>query len=250
MCTLTIHRERGRLLVTMNRDEQRSRAPERAPDLYYHEPSGISTVSPIDSASGGTWIGASDRGVVACLLNAYQLSDNAVEAGARKSSRGAIIPEALREGGLGEVLRHARLQLPRGLYHSFHLVVASPGDAVVFHWDGVGSFTEEPLPLGWSFLTSSSWNTAEVLQWRRERFAEWQREGRAFHGEVPAIHLLQPEGREQWAPLVAREKTHTRSITQVLVDREAGEVRLRWWGSPERDLSQPGAALRLALAPE
>jgi uncharacterized protein with NRDE domain len=69
MCTVTVLRSPERLLLTMNRDERRTRGEELAP----RKAGGGSSpawIGPADGAKGGTWFGANDRGIMACLLNA------------------------------------------------------------------------------------------------------------------------------------------------------------------------------------
>lgn len=84
MCTVTVHRSANRLLVTMNRDEARDRAPEVPPAIHHND---VNWLAPSDSARGGTWIGVNDRGVVACLLNGYVEGDSVIRF--RKASRAA-----------------------------------------------------------------------------------------------------------------------------------------------------------------
>jgi len=67
MCTVSASLQQSTLIVTMNRDEQRSRregALNTNPERCY----------PTDIESGGTWCGINQFGVAFCLLNRYDVA--------------------------------------------------------------------------------------------------------------------------------------------------------------------------------
>ena len=57
-----------------------------------------------------------------------------------------------------------------------------------------------------------------MLPWRQEAFEAWLSEGAPFERGIPGYHLFQPPGKETIAPLMARDVSSTRSITQASVD--------------------------------
>ena len=67
MCSLSWVRRRDALIVVMNRDERRDRAPARPPRRWRGADGGFT--APVDGDAGGTWIAAKDSGVVLALLN-------------------------------------------------------------------------------------------------------------------------------------------------------------------------------------
>lgn len=240
MCTVTVLRDSSGILVTMNRDEQRSRAPELPPRLCGKAGSGR-WVSPLDGESGGTWIGANGRGVVACLLNNYA----ATPPPAIHGSRGRIIPEALARGRIEEISAWLAEDFdPRG-FAPFTLLLASVDNARRFEWEGAGQLLSHPIDADRWMVTSSSWNTEAVLEWRRAEFTRWLDGGCEFDGELPAFHLLQPEGMAEWSPLMAREKTHTRSITQVRLTKAPPQAEMRYWPNPESVAQAPASVVQL-----
>lgn len=228
MCTITAQQDGGRLLVTMNRDEVRGRAPEQPPtergDLVY----------PVDGQAGGTWIGVNRRGVCACIANLYP-QDAAVSTyeppPALRRTRGEIVPDVL-DLGNPEALRRWMTSLDARLYPPFTLLVFAVGKPwMQLRWTGQG---EPELQTGhgkWFMLSSSSWNTDSVLSWRRRKFEQWLLAPR-FMGTLPTFHLLQPRDMEEWAPLMSRDTAHTRSITQVETDSEAETSTVRHWPRP------------------
>jgi len=231
MCTLTVFRDQGRLLVTMNRDEARFRGPEEPPRLHdAAEAHGPAWLGPIDSDSGGTWMGVNDRGCVACLLNRYAPEDASL---ARllpgRRSRGDIIPAVLGRQDEAAALSYIRDNLEPADFGSFTLVLITPTSTQAFEWAHGGGLAEYALASPWDMVTSSALDTAEVLTWRRERFDEWLGNGAPFKSLMPSIHLDRPAGKEGWAALMDRPISATRSITQVQLCLDEGRATMRYW---------------------
>lgn len=248
MCTLTILRDDERTLVTMNRDEARARGEELPPQHYKDEVEpGNQWIAPVDSVGGGTWIAVNDRGVAACLLNRYAPGD---EDPARllpgQYSRGEIIAALMRQPDERSALHHVRESLEPTRYGSFTLVVVGPTASHVFDWAHGDGLAESVLSQPREMLSSSAFETGEVLRWRRERYDAWLARGGVFRGHLPAIHLDRPAGMEEWAVLMDRAVSSTRSITQVETTRGGAECVMRYWPrhgdgqvstTPERELA-------------
>jgi len=239
MCTLTVFRDHQQVLVTMNRDEARFRGAEEPPRLHSPAaPGAPNWMGPIDSDSGGTWIGVNDRGCVACLLNRYAPEDtDPARLLPGRRSRGDIIPAVLAQPDAAGSLRTIREQLEPGEYGSFTLVFAAPEGGHAFEWAHQGRLAESVCTKPWDMLTSSALDTAEVLAWRRERFEAWLEQGAPFDGAIPAIHLDRPEGSEEWATLMDRPISATRSITQIRVGLEDNRVTMRYWPREKGEVS-------------
>jgi len=251
MCTVTVHRkpatgaEPGVLEVTMNRDEYRRRAPEHPPAITHET---VPWVGPRDGERGGTWIGANARGVVACLLNRYDLSHESEESADEgdRPSRGAVIPRALSQGPLPRVLAWLEGELDPGALPPFTLVLASLEETRTFTWNGQRNDLSRPTDAEHLMYTSSSWNPDAVAAWRRHRFQDWIDSGCPTRNGLPTYHLLQPEGREAWSPLLDREDAATRSITQVLC--RAGDRHLvMTYRARNSDGSVPDRGVRTVL---
>jgi hypothetical protein len=227
MCTVTVLRSPQRLLLTMNRDERRTRGEELAP----RQAGGGSSpawIGPADGAKGGTWFGANDRGIVACLLNAYAAGDLALLGRDDLPSRGGIIPRLLEHGP-----DRARGWLRDGLdpspFPSFTLVVVAPAWGVSYSWRLDQGAAMSEIPDGWSMTTSSLWRSGEVVAWRQARFDEWRRAGASEIAGVPAFNLLEVPGRREWSPLMTRPISITRSLTQAELDAGTGRLTMRYW---------------------
>lgn len=227
MCTVTIHRASDRLLVTMNRDEARNRAPENPPAAHRGD---CTWLAPSDSERGGTWIGVNDSGVVACLMNAYLpggVGDPSQFRG--RSTRGAIIPGLMPQGSAANVRGALERDFDPAAYPPFTLILAHEGGVETFLSCGGDALAHRTHGGDWSHFTSSSWKPEKVAAWRERAFREWRATGCAMDGPLPSLHLMQRADAREWSPLMDREYTTTRSITQVDVPYDGGEAVMRYW---------------------
>lgn len=230
----------------MNRDEALVRGPELPPRR--HDDGGAVWVAPHDSDRGGTWMGVNERGVAACLLNAYRPDEDLrPDAHNPYPSRGAIIPALLPLGGAAEIEAYLRKDFDPAPYPSFTLMVASPDRAHSYEWFRDDGWKVTELPAPWHMQTSSGWDTAEVTAWRSGRFKAWRDGGCPMVGHAPTFHFLLEDGAEDRSPLMRRDWSATRSITQAEVDPAAGAVVLRYWSNPEPGGGAPDTTCELEL---
>lgn len=214
-------------MLTMNRDEARTRGPELPPEVNRPDDA-PAWLAPRDSDKGGTWIGVNEHGIVACLLNRYQDYDPALLP-EQPRSRGAIIPRLMVCRSMTtcrQLLDYAMDQLAD--YPPFTLLLASPGKGMRLDWAGTGSVLEEPLNEPWAMVSSSFFESDGVLPWRKKLFDAWRRDGAPCLDGIPDFHRLQPAGKATWAPLMARGISCTRSITQVFVRLDERHVAMRY----------------------
>lgn len=214
MCTATIHLRPGGYAVAMNRDEQRTRGPESPPAEHpLAMRAAGSALWPTDGDSGGTWIGINARGVAALLLNNYRAAPVAGSA-----SRGAIVPRVLESRSRCEAQDRLRAAVAEESHAPFTLAILDPDGGGVWRWSADGLRGPQPLPAGWSILTSSSWRSLAVESWRAQLFARWAADRASALGdpsdqELCAFNLLRVEGRESWSPLMSRRESATRSLS-------------------------------------
>jgi hypothetical protein len=182
MCTVSVVTWRGGLRLAANRDERRSRPEALPPDVRVF--GRRRAILPLDPASGGTWIAASDAGLVMTVLNVTR------ESGARgvaPRSRGAIIPALLDAGSLEEAARRA-LALEGRDHGPFRLVIADGREWVEFLSLGVRPELVRRSGLTAPLLfTSSGLGDALVEGPRRDLFerllawGDWASAQDAFH---------------------------------------------------------------------
>ncbi len=244
MCTVSHCLAPHRLLVTMNRDERRERPAESPPRLHNGP---FPWIGPTDGEGGGSWIGVNSRGTVACLLNGYPTADLGSKA---NRSRGGIIPQLLEQGDAGPALEWLSRRFDPTPYQPFKLLVYSTARGEALVWDGEGGVRAcGAFPSGWGLVTSSSWRQSDVVGWRREKFERWAKDPQ-FNGLLPTFNLLREAGKEWWSPLVSRDRSATRSVTQVEVRNglEGGWIELRYWPRPFDEPTRPDHCLKIPLS--
>jgi hypothetical protein len=245
MCTVTVQQTPGRYRVTMNRDELRTRGPERPPSL--HSNGGVTWAGPVDSDAGGTWFGTNEFGITACLLNAYfplPASPEVNQQGAQ--SRGVIIPQALRHRTLAACEQWMREQLNCASFAGFMLLLTSPDGCIHYLWPGHGEMKRVPHDDEWTFLTSSFIDSTHTEEYRAATFRSFLDRGAPDRDGLPEFHVERAPGKESLATLMDRGYSVTRSITQATCAK--GETRMRYWADPQPDLdaADPTSALSLA----
>jgi uncharacterized protein with NRDE domain len=249
MCTVVYRRSPAGVTLVMNRDERRGRAPEAPPAAHAGR---CRWIGPADGETGGTWVGVSERGVVACLLNGYSAGDLAMLAASGIPSRGDIIPALLEshppdpEAWIGRLVETTR-------YPSFTLLVSGPTQSLRAEWrvnQGLGCTA---LPEDrWHLETSSAWRTTEVVDHRRRLFSRWLENGATFDGPVATFNLIEEPDHREWSPLMTRCYSATRSITSIALDADTGRAELTWWPrAVDRPVvpSRPAARLGIEIEP-
>ena len=222
MCTLTIYSGKKRCVVTMNRDELRTR--QESGLLHSHTGANARLHYPVDLDSGGTWFGVNNRGVVLCLLNRYQAPRNP-----QAISRGDIIPRALEQGDATAVADWLR-RLPYHAYSPFDVFLVTRKKCLHFAWDGDSYTCREPDFKHWYLFASSALKTEEVIAFRQNFFRAWSKEvgGKLTDADevLRGFHLIRIDGMETHSVLMEREKSHTKSVIQA--DLEGKTLRLRY----------------------
>lgn len=244
MCTVTIHRTNTTLLATMNRDEARFRAPEIPPREQIGRDKQVKWVGPIDSQAGATWFGVNEYAVHACLLNRYLPNDSLIyDLSGERPSRGQIIVELLARGFERDALAWVNETFDPKPYPSFWLILAGPDNTHSFAWDG-HVLERQTYVEPWVLFTSSAWHTQDVIEYRKQAFETWVEQGAGREGLIPSFHLWQPTDRAEWAPLMDREYSATRSITQAETNFAKHKTEMRYW--PREHLHTPAAPFTIS----
>ncbi len=193
MCTLswTIP-ARDALGVCFNRDEQKTRSEGLPPDI--HTAGGRRYAAPTDPDAGGTWIGASETGLVLTLLNYTQ---GTADPPPHPKSRGLLIPSLVGRDSLERVDEQI-LKTALEDYRPFLLVgLQAGGDVCRWCWDG-RVLDRIPLSLRDRPVTTSSRRPVLIQEQRRRVFA----------------HLLQEGGNDGMADLRRCHASHVPSCSE------------------------------------
>lgn len=209
MCTVTfLPLSNTDFMLTSNRDEQRLR--ETLPPNIYEE-DGVEMLFPKDKVAGGTWIGASSKKRLVCILNGgfqkHKRKDN------YSKSRGLIAKELLKENSLQPYLENLDLL---GV-EPFTMIIADWNNhelnLVEVVWDEkqkhITKHKNEP-----KIWSSSTLYTDEIKELRNYWFQQWQTENKFTSEAILQFHHGETGDKEQ-AVLMKRSYVETVSITSI-----------------------------------
>lgn len=261
MCTLTALVEAtgpraGALRVAFNRDEKTSRPIAMAPRRFAPRRAGdVESCSPVDPASGGTWIACNAAGIVFALLNVNRSipprprpgTDRlgaCVESSAglaegegttRLASRGFVVPSIAGAPTLADALDRLRehFDTDAGGRHAPFRVLAIDARSwwECLHDAGASSFVEGAHAPGTPlFRTSSSAPGGDeavlgprsaLLKALRERGGDWMRR---LHSWSDVVHGERG---------VLMRRADARTVSVAWVESDAASTSLRYFPDPE-----------------
>ncbi|MEM7185849.1 MAG: NRDE family protein [Bacteroidota bacterium] len=216
MCTVTFApKSDGHFILTSNRDE----APLRQtvpPQVYEME--GTRLLFPKDQLAGGTWIGASEKSRLVCLLNGGFEPHERKEA--YRMSRGVIVTQLLQaEDAATTAAGYDFTDI-----EPFTIVMVDWNEALRLYelvWDGSDAhFSEKSLaPHIWS---SSLLYDSEVKKKREAWFSDFLMQTiRPTEEELLHFHHTAGEGNPESNLIMDKGFVKTKSISQVSKGDEA-----------------------------
>jgi len=210
MCTVTyLPLGNNNFILTSNRDETPLR--KTTPPKTYKE-NGVELTYPKDELAGGTWIGASAKNRLVCLLNGG--FTNHTSNFYYKMSRGIVVKNILstdnaityiNDFDFTDIEPFTLILVDYDLHLEAHELV----------WDGIKKhFTKlAEQPKIWS---SSSLYTEEMKALREEWFSDWLTENKELHQEnIVAFHQNENLGNPEISLKMKRVFVETVSITSV-----------------------------------
>ena len=210
MCTVTyLPLGNNNFILTSNRDETPLR---KTIPLKTYEENGVELTYPKDALAGGTWIGASSKNRLVCLLNGG--FTNHKRNHYFKMSRGIIVKNILSaDNGVAYINNFNFLDIEPFtlILVDYHLQL----EAYELVWDGekkhLTKLVEEPRI--WS---SSPLYNEEMKALRKEWFSDWLAENDSFQQEkIIDFHQNESLGNREISPKMKRAFVETVSITSV-----------------------------------
>jgi Transport and Golgi organisation 2 len=232
MCTVTIVPTEHGIRMACNRDESPLRAaalPPRVVTVGQRQ-----ALMPIDPVSGGTWIAATDAGLIFTLLNVYTAPRDP-QAPTPRVSRGTIIPRLLDAGTLGEALARTN-ELNADDYAAFRLVLADRQRVADVYCTGGTCQRHPPSDIAGPILfTSSGLGDALVDPPRRALFGEFFGAGQDWRAQQDAYHRHSWPERRHLSVCMWRPEARTMSLTVVEMDSDG--VRMDYFAGAPGPLS-------------
>ena len=216
MCTVSWLRTASGFALFCNRDEQRTRGPEKAPGIYQRE--GLSYLSPRDGDCGGTWVVVNELGLAVTLLNGYSESRGAPRA--KWTSRGLLV-DSLAQLVSASTVREVVNALDLAEYQPFQLLaIDANGGLEILRWDGLELGAREHPDLDMP-LVSSGVEASEVRARRQNLLREMLRNNRPLTEELlVAYHSSHAGGPSAYSTCMHREDAETRSLCRIRVDQQ------------------------------
>lgn len=219
MCTLTIIPLRGLddqkpsgFRVVTNRDESLARPPALPPAVTTVR--AVRAAWPVDALAGGTWVAASERGLVLSLLNLNLVPPPALPPARELVTRGAVIPALMDAAGAAEAA--ARLaDSDLAPFAPFRLVAVDRHTIILARWDRA-AFTIVRRPLTAACYVSSGLGDHTVAP-RLALFEGWFAGSRPTPEEQDAFHEHVWADRPEISVRMSRRDARTVSTTAVEV---------------------------------
>ena len=216
MCTVLVllrPDDRWPLLVATNRDERLDRAFD-PPGRWWPDAPGITAWR--DRASGGSWLGVNEHGVVATVVN--HLDELGPAPG--KRSRGEIVLRALRATGAATAI-DALDGLDTRAYRGFTLLIADRAHAFA-STASHGALRTRALAPGHHMLTPDGYDAAGTPRYD------------AHFSAFRAAEPPQPQRDDwsAWTALLRREAADPHEAMTVVTDRGFGTVAATLIGVP------------------
>jgi len=201
--------------LACNRDESLVRAAALPPRV--REFGRRRAVLPIDPTGGGTWIAASDAGIVLALLNR-----NLGPPGGRRvprsprASRGSIIPGLLRCSSIDAMLERLAARVDPRAFLPFRLVLASRDEVAQVVSNGLMLRSRRaPLDAGPWMFTSSGLGDERVRRARGALFRRMLGEHETPLAAQAAFHAHRWPRRPAISVRMSRPRAETVSLTVV-----------------------------------
>lgn len=212
MCTVTWTRSSPthRSLVC-NRDEQRSRPPAAPPSV--RQINGVRVLTPTDPQAGGTWLFVNETGLVGTLLNFYDATPAPSGRPAEGyQSRGLLLLSLGDCRDAGQAHDRLVIAVKEAAFAPFWILIMRRDEPLRrWRWDG-HSLQSTEVADSVQPVTTSSWQTPEVLAERARYFGE---QSPSTAHDLEAYHRsCSPKG-GPWGPCMARPDARTVSLSRI-----------------------------------
>lgn len=211
MCTISLtphFTNSNGFILTSNRDE----ASEREtfpPDFKLEKDTRL--LFPEDAVAGGSWIGASEKKRVLCLMNGGFVAHRREES--YRKSRGLVLKDWLAANDIKVVIDNYRLTD----IEPFTVVIADWSAGLFFAefvWDGKQKYFKE-LPYQSQIWSSSPLYTSEMKKLREDWFSAFKKDKNLSAENLWEFHHSAGKGDKEVDLIIDRGFLKTKSISQI-----------------------------------
>lgn len=209
MCTVSVfYKGNNDFVLTSNRDE----APNRnalSPEFYTINNTQL--LIPKDEQSGGSWIGASNKNRIVCLLNGgFKLHKRKLK---YRQSRGVVVIDLLTAENINTTVASYNFDD----IEPFTIVIADWTTDLKFYelvWDSKQKHFQQ-LPLETKIWSSSTLYTEDKKQARRDWFEAFKFENELSSSSLLEFHKTAGKDNTDFGVVMDRGFVKTTSITQI-----------------------------------
>lgn len=212
MCTVTyVPQSKGGFILTSNRDEAPHRSPRQITQVALYQQR---ILFPRDTEAGGTWIAASDKNRVVCLLNGAFLYHK--HQPPYRKSRGLMLLEAFEYQSLAAFIKNYNFCK----IEPFTLVLRDQTALRELRWDGSRKYVQVLDPQARHLWASATLYSPGVIAKRKQWFEHWQAEQEQYEApQIMSFHKSAGEGDPRNDVVMNRDGlVQTVSITQISND--------------------------------
>ncbi len=214
MCTVSFISIKGKTIITSNRDENIQREKAAAPSVELLNNKRI--FFPKDSKAGGTWFAASDKAVIAVLLNGAFVKHTASPP--YRKSRGLVLLEIIEADDPFLFFKKMALQD----IEPFTVILYQPAYLYELRWDG-----NKKHELKLNILQNYIWSSAtlytdEVIQHRKNLFNRFISDAEIINpGSIYQFHAKNNRDDENGFIINRQTGMKTFSITQAVLQHNS-----------------------------
>lgn len=241
MCTVSfLPIDNENFILTSNRDEAVARAA--MPPQEFEQENGQVFLYPVDEQSGGSWIGTTNDGRMACLLN------GATENHERKlpydKSRGTLVLSFLR--GNEESLLGSE---PLGNMEPFTLIMHKDGKLWELRWNGKRKFLKQ-LDMSKPYIWSSATLYPKPIRRKREKlFRIWQEENTFSQRSILHFHHFEGMDDPENDLVMSRDDGNLRTLSITSIWHDSKRLRMTYLDLMENKSYMESLVLKKENAP-
>ncbi|MEY3835037.1 MAG: hypothetical protein RI989_465 [Bacteroidota bacterium] len=237
MCILSLVKSNGRLIITSNRDEQRSRKNSQIPEII--NSGNRKSILARDAQAHGTWLLTDNFGRTAVLLNGAFTSHTPTPP--YRESRGIILLNLFQE----EQFKSAFLFYNLDNIEPFQVVYVAPDYALQCVWDGEQKHVFQiDLSKPQVYFSPTLYEHSQQEVKRKNFLSTFEKIDSITKAELFDFHTANKEENSDLNFFMNREFQSTKSVTQIeLYQTQTNYLQWQAWDMQRHEITLPHATV-------